>query len=114
MVSFQPDGQRINKIPTVLYNRMIHPLLGFPIKGALWYQGESNANNVADAAEYRRLFSGMITSWRREWRGSAPSFPFLWVQLPNYGSVDLEPPAQAPWATLRESQAAALALPNTG
>jgi sialate O-acetylesterase len=113
-VSFQPDGQRINKIPTVLYNRMIHPLLGLPIKGVLWYQGESNANNVADAAEYRRLFSGMITSWRREWRGSSPTFPFLWVQLPNYGSVDLEPPAQSPWATLRESQAAALALPNTG
>ena len=54
MVSFQPDGQRINKVPTILYNRMIHPLLGFPIKGVIWYQGESNANNMEQATEYRR------------------------------------------------------------
>ena len=112
-VSFQADGQRINKIPTILYNRMIHPLLGFPIKGVIWYQGESNANDVQQATEYRRLFSGLITSWRREWRESGP-FPFLWVQLPNYGKVDSEPPRTAPWATVRESQSAALVLPNTG
>jgi len=114
MVSFQPDGQRINKIPTILYNRMIHPVLGFPIKGVIWYQGESNANSVEQAAAYRRLFSDMIASWRREWRGSDPAFPFLWVQLPNYGGVDSLPPATSAWATVRESQAAALALPNTG
>jgi len=113
-VSFQPDGQVINKVPTILYNRMIHPLLGFPIKGVLWYQGESNANTVEQATEYRQLFRTMISSWRKEWRGSNPEFPFLWVQLPNYGKVDSTPPAQAPWAILRESQTAALALPKTG
>ena len=114
MVSFEPDGQRINKIPTILFNRMIHPLLGFPIKGVIWYQGESNANSVAQATEYRALFAKLITSWRREWRGSNPEFPFLWVQLPNYGDVDSLPPAASGWATVRESQAAALSLPNTG
>jgi sialate O-acetylesterase len=114
MVSFQPDGQHINKIPTILYNRMIHPLLGFPIKGVIWYQGESNANSVEQAAAYRKLFPTMISSWRREWRGSNPEFPFLWVQLPNYGTVDSLPPATSAWATVRESQTAALALPNTG
>jgi len=93
---------------------MIHPLLGFPIKGVIWYQGESNANSVQQAAAYRRLFRDLISSWRREWRGSDPEFPFLWVQLPNYGSVDSLPPASSDWATVRESQAAALALPNTG
>jgi sialate O-acetylesterase len=113
-VSFQPDGQRINKIPTVLYNRMIHPLLGFPIKGALWYQGESNANNMEQATAYRRLFQSMITSWRQEWNLRPRDFSFLWVQLPNYGKVDDDPPSSAPWASLRESQMAALALPNTG
>ena len=113
-VSFQPDGQRINKVPTVLYNRMIHPLLDVPIKGVIWYQGESNSNTVQQATEYRRLFSTMISSWRREWRGATGNFPFLWVQLPNFGKVDSLPPATASWATLRESQAAALALPNTG
>ena len=113
-LSFQADGQRINKVPSVLYNRMIHPLLDLPIKGVLWYQGESNANNMAQATEYRRLFSTLITSWRHEWRGMRRDFPFLWVQLPNYGRVDSLPPASAAWATVRESQAAALALPNTG
>ena len=114
MASFQPDGQRINKIPTILYNRMIHPLLGFPIKGVIWYQGESNANGVAQATEYRPLFEKLITSWRREWRGANPEFPFLWVQLPNYGAVDSLPPAASGWATMRESQAAALSFPSTG
>jgi sialate O-acetylesterase len=114
-VSFQPDGQRINKVPTILYNRMLHPLLDVPIKGVLWYQGESNANNMQQATDYRTLFAGLITSWRREWRGTnGRSFPFLWVQLPNFGHVDSVPPPTAGWATLRESQAAALALPNTG
>jgi len=114
MVSFQPDAQRINKIPTILYNRMIHPLLGFPIKGVIWYQGESNANSVEQAAAYRRQFRNMISSWRGEWHGSKSEFPFLWVQLPNYGAVDSLPPGSSAWASARESQAAALALPNTG
>ena len=109
------DGQRLNKIPSLLYNRMVYPLLPYPIKGVIWYQGESNANGVEEAAAYRAQFATLITSWRREWRGGAGGdFPFLWVQLPNYGSADAAPPARSTWATLRESQAAALALPNTG
>lgn len=110
----QQDGQRINKIPTVLYNRMIHPILQLPIRGVIWYQGESNANNDAQAATYRTQFAGLITSWRREWTGTPGGFPFIWAQLPNYGAVDGVPPARAGWATLRESQQAALTLPATG
>jgi sialate O-acetylesterase len=113
-VTFRVDGQRINKIPTVLYNRMIHPLLRFPIKGAIWYQGESNANNDSQARAYQPLFAKLIESWRREWQGSARDFPFLWVQLPNYGALDTVPPTSAGWALLRESQTAALTLPKTG
>jgi sialate O-acetylesterase len=113
-VSFSPDGQHINKIPTILYNRMLHPLLPFAIKGVIWYQGESNANNVAQAAAYRGQFSSLITSWRRAWSSGKETFPFLWVQLPNFGAADASPPAQAGWATQRESMAAALSLPNTG
>ena len=112
--TFQPDGQRINKIPSFLYNRMLHPILRYPIKGVIWYQGESNANNDAQAAAYRALFTGLIRGWRREWTGARGDFPFLWVQLPNFGAPDTVPPARAGWATLRESQTAALALPNTG
>ncbi|HEU0052125.1 MAG TPA: sialate O-acetylesterase [Longimicrobium sp.] len=113
-VTFGDDGQRINKIPTILYNRMIHPLLPLPIRGVIWYQGESNANNDAQAAAYREQFAGLITSWRSEWTGTPGGFPFLWAQLPNFGAPDAAPPATAGWAILRESQAAALTLPATG
>jgi len=109
--SLQPDGQHINKVPTVLYNRMVHPLLGLPIKGVLWYQGESNADGVADARQYAALFRTMITSWRREWRSG--EFPFLWVQLANFMAPDSQPPAQSAWAVLRDAQTAALSLPKT-
>jgi sialate O-acetylesterase len=118
-VAFRPDGQHINKIPTYLYNRMLHPLLPFPIRGVIWYQGESNANNDAQAMAYRAQFVTLIRSWRREWQStraageSRRELPFLWVQLPNYGPIDSLPPLHAGWATLRESQAAALSLPAT-
>ncbi len=120
LVSIREDGQHINKIPTILYNRMLHPLLPFPIAGVLWYQGESNANNNAQASAYRAQFAALITSWRNEWqggsggRGGRKDFPFLWVQLPNFGAVDSVPPLHAAWATMRASQSAALALPATG
>ena len=107
------DGQRINKVPTLLYNSMISPLLRFPIKGVIWYQGESNANNDAQARAYRPLFAQLIQSWRSEWQNSG-EFPFLWVQLPNFGPPDTVPPITAGWAHLRESQSAALELPKTG
>ena len=110
-VSVSADGQHINKVPTVLYNKMIHPLVQYPIKGALWYQGESNADRLEDAVAYRPLFATMITSWRKEW--GVGDFPFLWVQLANFMAPDAEPAAQSAWATLRETQTAALALPNT-
>jgi sialate O-acetylesterase len=113
-VSFQPDGQRINKIPSVLYNAMIRPLLPFSIKGVIWYQGESNANNDAQAAAYREQFQTLIASWRSSWNGGRDTFPFLWVQLPNFGAPDSVPPLHAAWATQRESMDAALTLPSTG
>lgn len=114
-VSFGADGQRINKLPTVAYNGMIAPLLRFPIKGAIWYQGESNANNAQQASAYRRQFETLITSWRTE-LAVGRAFPFLWVQLPNFGKADSVPPAAgaSAWATQRESMDAALALPHTG
>jgi sialate O-acetylesterase len=114
VVSFQPDGQRINKIPSVLYNKMLHPLLPLPITGVIWYQGESNANNDEQAAAYREQFATLIQSWRRTWAGGREAFPFLWVQLPNFGAPDTVPPLHAAWALQRESMDAALALPNTG
>jgi len=94
--------------PAGLYNAMIAPLQTFPIKGVVWYQGESNTSRPA---EYRDLFRCLIQSWRAQW--GQGEFPFLFVQLPNY----MEPrdqPSESNWAELRESQMKALVLPNTG
>jgi sialate O-acetylesterase len=113
-VTIGNDGQRINKIPTVLYNKMVYPMLPLSVKGVLWYQGESNANNAQQAMEYRAQFEALVRSWRREWSGGRNQFPFLWVQLPGYGKPDSLPQSQPGWALQRESMEAALALPKTG
>jgi sialate O-acetylesterase len=101
----------MNQVPTVLWNKMVHPLLPYPIKGALWYQGESNAYPEG-AVAYRTQFASMITDWRKSW--NVGTFPFLWVQLANYMATDSVPNPSSGWAMLRESQTATLALPKTG
>ena len=102
-----PSADNSNS-PTVLYGAMIAPLTPLAIRGALWYQGESNAGA---AFQYRTLFPAMIRDWRRAWgRGD---FPFLFVQLANYMARAAEP-GESAWAELREAQAMTLALPKTG
>ncbi|HEX7026030.1 MAG TPA: sialate O-acetylesterase [Gammaproteobacteria bacterium] len=101
---------RQNKIETLLYNKMIYPLQPYPIKGVIWYQGESNADDADSALNYRKQFADMIRSWRRDWEQG--DFPFLWVQLANFISGG-DTADSSPWAILRESQLAALSLPNT-
>lgn len=100
-----------NQTPMLLYNKMIHPILNFPIKGVIWYQGESNAGGT-DALAYRKLFPQMIQDWRSKWANSG-AFPFLFVQLANFMQAKPEP-AESSWAVLRESQLATLSLENTG
>ncbi|RLD40555.1 MAG: 9-O-acetylesterase, partial [Bacteroidetes bacterium] len=91
--------------PTVLYNGMIKPLLPYGIRGAIWYQGESNADR---AVQYQKLFKTLITNWREVWEQG--DFPFLFVQLANFMPVKSEP-SDEPWAHLREAQTMALDLP---
>ncbi|RZK82366.1 MAG: 9-O-acetylesterase [Pedobacter sp.] len=93
---------------TVLYNAMINPYLNFPIKGAIWYQGESNADR---ANQYRTLFPAMIQDWRKSWK--QPDFPFYFVQLANFMKTEDQPVA-SPWAELRDAQKQTLSLLNTG
>jgi len=109
-VSVKLDG-RNNQVPTRLWNKMVSPLLGFPIKGVIWYQGESNGDRMEDAVAYRALFQRMITSWRAAWGGG--DFPFLWVQLASFNHPEADPGTPSNWAAVRESQSAALALPAT-
>ncbi len=84
--------------PTELYNSMIHPLIPFAIKGAIWYQGESNAGR---AWQYRTLFADMIQNWRRDW--GQGNFAFLTVELAPFTKI-LTEPADSTWAELREAQ----------
>ncbi len=99
------------QVPTALWNKMVHPLTPFPAKGIIWYQGESNADRIEDARAYKALFPQMIAGWREAW--GQPEMPFLWVQLANYMAPDSLPKSASAWATLREAQSAALALPAT-
>ena len=93
--------------PSFLYNAMIHPLVGYGIRGAIWYQGEAN---VARAAQYGDLLPLMIRDWRNRWGND---FPFYIVQLANYMKVQ-EGPEESEWAELREAQTKTLRLENTG
>jgi sialate O-acetylesterase len=95
--------------PTELYNGMIAPLIPYAIKGAIWYQGESNAGR---AHEYRTLFPDMISNWRRDW--GQGDFTFLAVQLAPFKKIQAQP-AESDWAELREAQyLGTKALPKVG
>jgi len=93
-----PDANNPNVV-TVLYNGMIAPLLPFAIKGAIWYQGESNAGR---AEQYRRLLPAMIRDWRN--RFEVGEFPFYIVQLAAFQATQPQP-RDNEWAELREAQA---------
>ncbi len=97
-----------NSYPTLLYNAMINPLVPYGIKGAIWYQGESNADR---AKQYQRVFPELINDWRMHWNEG--NFPFLFVSLANY-LQPVKEPSESQWAELREAQTKTLALPNTG
>lgn len=102
-----PVSPESSGYPCVLYNGMVHALTSFPIKGAIWYQGEAN---VGRDKQYKHLFSTMIADWRKQWK---EEFPFYFVQLANYlQRVEVQP--ESKWAALREAQAEALYLKNTG
>lgn len=91
--------------PASLFNAMIAPLVGYPLRGILWYQGEGNAERPK---EYETLFPALITDWRRRWREER--MPFYFVQLAGFDSKE----PRADWAGLREAQTRALQLPETG
>lgn len=97
-VSWQPSG---------LYNAMIAPVISYPIKGVIWYQGETNGSRPK---EYESLLKALIRDWRSKW---GQDFPFLYVQLPNFEEANPEP-VESDWAILREGQLRTLQVPRTG
>src|SRR5437763_11399144 len=104
-----PDALREYRIASSIYDGMIAPLIPFFIRGAIWYQGESNE---ARAQQYGLLLPTMIRSWRARW--GEGNFAFGIVQLPNYRDSKAEP-ADEPWSHIREAQRrTALNVPNAG
>jgi sialate O-acetylesterase len=100
----EPGKQRPYEAPSTIYNGMIAPIAGFAVRGVVWYQGETN---TAYPADYRRVLSALITSWRAAWQQG--DFPFLVVQLANFETRTRD------WPTLRWSQSqVAHDLPNVG
>ncbi|MGB3801617.1 MAG: sialate O-acetylesterase [Lewinella sp.] len=104
-----PDALRDYRIAGSIYQNMIEPLIPFAIRGALWYQGESNEER---AEQYGGLLTTMIRSWREKW--GQGEYPFAIVQLPNFRAVAEEPEDEA-WSHLRDRQRlVADSLTNTG
>lgn len=107
-----PEPTFIPYKPEGLFNGMISPLLNYTIKGAIWYQGESNTGDPGKPDQYHQEFTTMIKDWRSKW--GEGNFPFLFVQLPNYGKPVTDPSAGSNWAKVREAQLLTLSLANTG
>lgn len=98
-----------NARPANIYNGVLASHIGYGIRGAIWYQGESNAGR---AYQYRTLFPAMIRNWRSVW--GQGDFPFYWVQLADFRKEETEI-SQSDWAELREAQTMAMdAVPNSG
>jgi len=95
---------RDQQSPSGLYNAMLHPLIPFGIKGAIWYQGEANTN---EHSMYKNLMTTMVSNWRHEW--SEGEFPFYFVQLAPFKYSQ-----EIIGAALRDAQRKSLEIPNTG
>ena len=100
----QPDSTKPSEPPQRykpggLFNAMIEPMIPYAIRGACWYQGESN---IWHATQYQPLLTALIEDWRDRWSDS--SLPFAVVQLPNYANPPRVPEGPYSWAELRESQ----------
>jgi sialate O-acetylesterase len=93
--------------PASLFNAKLAPALPLQIKGVIWYQGESN---VGRASEYQKLMPDLIADWRKQFNQG--NFPFLYVQLANFLSVQSQP-GESSWAELREAQRKTLLVKNT-
>ena len=104
-----PRPRRINpqNEPTSLYNAMVAPYKDFPMKGVLWYQGESNSG---EPEKYEGYMHALVSGLREVF--DSPELPFIYAQLPNFMDVSYLP-SESNWARLRQSQLNALSIHNT-
>lgn len=99
-----------NRVPSTLYNGMLHSLVPYKIRGVIWYQGESNRSYFS--SEYGQHFTALIESWRARW--GQHDLPFIWCQLAAYTAEPAEPVVEDGWVTVCDFQRRTLSLPNTG
>lgn len=103
--------KEVTRTPTTLYNGMLHPVIGYGIRGAIWYQGESN---VERPDQYEDLFPAMVANWRKAWDNGV--FPFYYVQIAPFAYNPVsQPDSKSNSAFLRDAQRKSLAkIPNSG
>jgi len=97
--------------PTAIYNAMIAPLVPYGIRGAIWYQGESNGG---EGVEYFHKMQALINGWREVWNQEGAPIQFYFVQLANFQAPNDNPAGGDGWARIRDAQTETLTLPNTG
>ncbi len=108
-VASQPRLDR--NYPSNLFNGMIHPIVGYTIRGTIWYQGE-NASGRGFAQLYQAQLTTLIRDWRHRW--GQGDFPFAWVQLPNFRAAQTEPSETTGWVLVQEGMLKTLSEPYTG
>ncbi len=104
-----PAFRTQNNLAGDLFKARIAPLIPMAFRGALWYQGESNEWN---SQFYLTRFAGLVKGWRKVW--GQGDFPFYFVQLASYRTLQVNPVEASGWCDIREAQRLSLALPNSG
>lgn len=105
------DPGKNPSMPATIYNGMIAPIVGYGNRGAIWYQGESNAGR-GTASEYEELLGCMVADWRQRW---GHDLSFYWVQLANFREPTTEPGAESDWVVVQDEMRRALkSIPKSG
>ncbi len=108
VAAYQEDTKVQGRSPAAIYNAMIHPLAPFAMRGAIWYQGESNGG---EGESYYHKTQALVNGWRELFN---PDLAFYWVQLANFQSPTDDPAGGNGWSKLREAQRKALDIKHTG
>jgi len=109
VASYTPTTRIGAGSPSAIYNSMVHPLTPFAMRGAIWYQGESNGN---EGESYYHKKHALVKGWRKAFQNQ--ELAFYWVQLCNYKQPGTTPGGGDGWARLREAQTQALDIDHTG
>ncbi|MEJ6620490.1 MAG: sialate O-acetylesterase [Opitutae bacterium] len=107
--AYTEDTKVKSSTPSAIYNSMVHPLTPFALRGAIWYQGESNGG---EGITYYQKKHALVKGWRNAFQN--PKLAFYWVQLCNFKQPGTTPGGGDGWAKLREAQTQALDIPHTG